>query len=250
MGNRKLPFGYKMEMGQVIIYCQEAEVVRHVFEQYIAGATYNSLVAELSKQSIHYDEQKPWNKNMVARILEDRRYAGEKGYPAIISNDSLDAAARKRSTKQQPIQKTGAQKALRRLSGRTATKSVEWQTLNLLNGLIRNPEKIQSPNKNLTVATDALLLERELDAVLDTQPIDEDKAKNLVLNLAAARYRDIGSQEYATERLRRIFQRVSPMQELDAGLLQATVTAIQVYRDGAISILLKNNQTLGRSETP
>lgn len=248
MGNRKQPFGYKMEMGQIVLHSQEAEVVRHIFEQYIAGATYNSLVAELSKQPIHYDEQKPWNKNMIARILEDRRYTGEKGYPAIIPSDSMDAAAQKRGAKQQLIQMTEAQKILRRLSGHTVTKSMERQTLDLLNSLIRTPEKVQSPNKDVPAAMDTVQLERELDAVLDTQPIDEDKAKDVILNLAAAQYRNIGNQEYETQRLYRIFQTASPMQELDAELLQATVTAIHAYKDGAISILLKNNQTLVGSE--
>ena len=34
-GNRKLPFGYQMELGEVVTHPQEAEVVRDIFRQYI-----------------------------------------------------------------------------------------------------------------------------------------------------------------------------------------------------------------------
>ena len=34
MKNRRLPFGYRMEMGKLTLHEQEAEVVRWVFGQY------------------------------------------------------------------------------------------------------------------------------------------------------------------------------------------------------------------------
>ena len=113
MGNRKQPFGYRMEMGEIVLHSQEAEVVEYIFLQYIAGATYNTLVAELRNQLIPYDEGKAWNKNMVARILEDTRYTGQSGYPAIIQQEMLERALEKRSAKQAPNQKTNAPPEIR-----------------------------------------------------------------------------------------------------------------------------------------
>ena len=81
MKNRRLPFGYKMEMGELALHTQEAEVVRWVFGQYGEGMAYNSLVDKLNGQPIPYDEGKPWNKNMVARMLEDRLTLGRKAIP-------------------------------------------------------------------------------------------------------------------------------------------------------------------------
>lgn len=80
MGNRKLPFGYHMELGKIVPHPPEAVLVKHVFQAYIAGESYNSLVEWLREQKIPYDVGRVWNKNMVARILEDRRYIGDKGY--------------------------------------------------------------------------------------------------------------------------------------------------------------------------
>ena len=78
MGNRKQPFGYRVVMGEIALHPQESKLVEYIFQQYLAGATYNTLVEELREQAIPYDEGKLWNKNMVARILEDSRYTGEK----------------------------------------------------------------------------------------------------------------------------------------------------------------------------
>ena len=102
MKNRRLPFGYRMEMGALTLHTQEAEVVRWVFGQYGEGIAYNSLVDKLNGQPIPYDEGKPWNKNMVARMLEDRRYIGEKGYPAIISVEAFDTARMIRDARTPP----------------------------------------------------------------------------------------------------------------------------------------------------
>lgn len=89
MGNRKQPFGYRMEMGEIVLHLQEAKVVEYIFLQYTTGATYNTLVAELRNQPVPYDKGKAWNKNMVARILEDTRYTGQSGYPAIIRQEIM-----------------------------------------------------------------------------------------------------------------------------------------------------------------
>ena len=64
MGNRKQPFGYRVVMGEIALHPQESKLVEYIFQQYLAGATYNTLVEELREQSIPYDEGKLWNKNM------------------------------------------------------------------------------------------------------------------------------------------------------------------------------------------
>ena len=81
--NRKRPFGYKMEFGEIVLHPAEAETVRWIYDHYLAGASYNALVDKLRERGIPYDGDKPWNKNMAARILADRRYTGEGGFPSI-----------------------------------------------------------------------------------------------------------------------------------------------------------------------
>ncbi len=248
MGNRKQPFGYKMEKGQVVPHAKEAEVVEHIFRQYLAGTSFNSLASELREQPVHYDGDKPWNKNMVARILEDNRYAGDKGYPVLIPQESLDAAARKRSAKQNPTQKTEAQKVLRRLSGCSVDESMERQTLRMLNRLISDPEEIQVPEETPTQPSDALRLQNELEEIMSIQPVDEARAKEIILSIASGQYAALGSAEYETRRLKWMFGYAKPITELDTLLLRSTVSAVQVHGDKSISLRLKNNQIIREGE--
>ena len=74
MGKRKQPFGYKMKLGEIVPQPQEAEAVRSIYLQYLAGASFKQLAEQLQTEDVPYDEDKSWNKNMVARILEDDRY--------------------------------------------------------------------------------------------------------------------------------------------------------------------------------
>ena len=234
MGIRKQPFGYRVEMGEIVLHPQEAKLVEYIFQQYLSGASFNTLVAQLREQSIPYDEGKLWNKNMVARILEDRRYTGEGGYPAITDQETLSRVLEKRSSKQAPAQKTEAQKLLRRLSGHTATEQMERQVLNLLNGLITSPERITLPESGHLPQTPEQALKRELDTVMDQQPIDEDAAQKLILAIAAAQYSAINPNQYETIRPRRLLSKQELMTELDAELLQSSVSAILCYRDGTM----------------
>lgn len=247
MGNRKQPFGYRMELGVIVRHPQEAPLVEQIFRQYLSGSTYNALVAELRSQPVPYDEGKVWNKNMLARILEDKRYTGESGYPAIIPAAALAKASEKRSAKQRPSQQTETQKVLRRLCGHIVTEQTERQVLNLLNRLAGRPERIAIPHSSGNNESNHWQLPRELDAVMAQQPIDEDTAQKLILSIAAAQYGAIGNEEYETARLQRVFAQAQPMTQLDAELLQSTVSAIFTTSNGALAIRLKNNQVIGGS---
>ena len=246
MGNRKQPFGYRVVMGEIALHPQEAKLVEYIFRQYLSGSTFNALVLELRKQSVPYIEEKAWNKNMVARILEDKRYTGECGYPAIMQQYELERVLEKRRCKQGQAQKTAAQKMLRRLSGHTATERMEQEVRNCLNRLIRNPSYIKTPDMGPTNSSNIQELQSELDAVMGRQPIDEDAAHKLIQAIVAAQYSAIGSNEYETMRLQQIFTRYQPMTELNAELLQVSVTAIHVHSNGSLQIKLKNNQVIER----
>ena len=182
---------------------------------------------------------------MVARILGDRRYTGIEGLPAIMDEETFQWVTRKRATKQTPIQRTEAQKVLRQLSSQKMGKTAENQVLTLLNHLISNPNLIQQP-KEATPQAEVVKLERELETQLEHQPIDEEVARNLTRQIAAAQYATIPDEEYETLRLWGIFSRAKPMETLDAALLKNTVSHIWPTYGGIASIQLKNGQTIER----
>ena len=129
MTNRKQPFGYKMEQGQIVPHPKQVEIVRMIFAQYSNGASLGTLAQMLNEQDVLYEDGRLWNKNMAARILADERYLGAGGYPVIMDNDSFQKVREKREKKQCPVQKTAAQKVLRRLGGQAVSAQVEQRML-------------------------------------------------------------------------------------------------------------------------
>ena len=246
MGNRKLPFGYRMEMGQEGIFPEEAQIVRKIFDCYLAGESFSLLAQKLECQSIPYGTGKPWNKNTVARILEDSRYAGTRGFPAIVDLAYFHAAVNRRKGQQRSVRRTETEKVLRQLSGRLPTAQMTSQVLFILNMLISNEEAIKEPP--LPSKVDSVICRRELERLLTQPPVDEDAANDLVRRSAILCYQAIGSGKYETERLKRIFSTTKPADQLDAELLRSTVAFVIVERNTVVGIQLKNGQLIKRSD--
>ena len=247
MGNRKLPFGYRMVLGEITVQPAEADLVRLIFHRYSTGATLGELTKILCRQDISYDTGRTWNKNMVSRILEDGRYIGEKGYPALITPEQFRTAAENRMARSCPPRKTPAQKVLRRLCGTPPSAWAEQTVTELLNELIHDPDRIQCPQSQPVTACGRT--QEELTTALDRQPLDEDKIRTLLLRLAAEQYAAIGDMEYETVRLRRLFTGCKTMTELDAEVLQSAASKITITNK-SMTVTLKNGQVIERSEQP
>lgn len=245
MGNRKLPFGYQMTMGEIVIHPAEAELVEKIFRRYAEGTSLNEVTAALCQQEVPYYKGRLWNKNMVARILEDERYIGAKEHPQIIVPEQFQAVSDKRRQKSSLPQKTPAQKVLRILCGVPVTDRIERSVISLLNGLIEAPDQIECPPSRPMPMPKA---QAELDALLDQQTIDEGRAKRLIFQTASEQYEAIGNQEYETQRLRRLFTNAEKSNELDAELLRSTVAEVLVT-PRLVKLRLKNGQTIGGGDS-
>lgn len=90
------------------------------------------------------------------------------------------------------------------------------------------------------------VLRRKLAELLKEAPVDEDAARRTALDLAAKRLGAIGPEEYETERLRRIFEKAAPLENLDAALLRGSIQKITIQKRHAI-IQLKNGQIIEAS---
>lgn len=244
MGNRKQPFGYKMVMGEIVRDEPEAKAVQDMFIQYTLGASLKEIAEQMSRTGPAYDVGKAWNKNMVARILENPKYTGADGYPMIVDIKLFELAAEKRQSKQRLPERTPAQKALKRLCSKPLQPDTEENVVWLLDRLAGRPEKIVQPPPTPPPQTDT---SSKLDTLLSTQPLDEDTARSLILQLAAEQYDAIGNGEYETQRLRRLFTAFERTAELNAELLQNTVSAVLVTRQ-TVRLQLKNGQIIGKED--
>ena len=242
--NRKLPFGYAMQMGKICIQEQEAGLVKEIFSDYIRGVSFLRLTEKLNSQPVAYNPQTRWNKNMVARILEDKRYVGEKDFPLIIEQDLMNAALAKRAAKQIASQPTELQKTLRRLSGQKAMQQMEQEVLTLLDRLIRQPECVQFPSPVKVSPEEERRLCGELDTLMSRQPVEEEKAKNAAYALAVARLNAIGSEDYETLRIKEVLTSEIPLHDL----LKSIASAVLIRLDGSVGLRLKNGQTIERSK--
>ena len=245
MGNRKLPFGYQMRMGEIVRNEPEAKAVQDIFLQYTLGASLKEIAEQMRKTGPVYDEGKSWNKNMIARILEKTKYTGADSYPRLVDIKLFEAAVEKRQTKQRLPERTPAQKALRRICTKLPTQEIEQQVMRLLGRLAEQPDHITQPKTApAIIQTDT---QRKLDDVLNTQTLDEETARSLIFRLAQEQYEAIGNEEYETERLRRLFTAFECTAELNAELLQSTVSAVLVMRQ-TVRVQLKNGQVIGKDD--
>ena len=100
MANRMISYGYGMESGKLVVIDSEAEIVRRVFREYIEGKLLQEIADELTEEGVEfYLESRLWNKNKVFRIIENEKYIGAEGYPAIIGLEEYQKANQRKSAR-------------------------------------------------------------------------------------------------------------------------------------------------------
>ncbi len=72
-----VPLGYRVENRALQIEPQEAELVQHIFEQFIAEKSTTKIVKELNEQGIQTKRKKAFCKQSIYKILHNRTYIGE-----------------------------------------------------------------------------------------------------------------------------------------------------------------------------
>lgn len=98
--NRVIPFGYCMRNGEVTVDFAESKAVIEIFEEYLNGSSLMQIAKLMESEKIRYTaDSEHWNKNMVKRIIENKKYLGSNKYPQIISKIFFTHANEKRVKK-------------------------------------------------------------------------------------------------------------------------------------------------------
>ena len=93
MKNRRIPFGYEMKSGVIVLCEREAETVKRIFGDYIDGLVLQDIAESLKQRKIEYlPGESDWNRNRVKRMIDDIRYCGNEKFPAVISSEISNAA--------------------------------------------------------------------------------------------------------------------------------------------------------------
>ena len=73
----KYPFGYRLQNGTLEVYEPEAEIVRLIFERFLAGDNCDEIAERVSSLGIPTrDGQTRWPRSTISYILQNERYAG------------------------------------------------------------------------------------------------------------------------------------------------------------------------------
>ncbi len=159
--NRNIPFGYCVINGQYAINEKEAEAVREIFAKYIGGKSLITIAAEMQ---IPYNSGKAvWNKNMVCRVIENKKYIGECGYPKIVSIKDFEQAAQikvERNTYRKPAPQTEPQEPKLTATEYEPTVEIERMT-------------------------------NEINRLLDLETSDKNTVEELIIKCAQLKYKAI-----------------------------------------------------------
>lgn len=91
--SRKILYGYQLQNGELTAQPQEAEGVKRIFSLYLAGMTQQQIADVLNAEGFCYSMESPaWIRNRVAQALQNSRYMGEKGHPAVIDRETFRMA--------------------------------------------------------------------------------------------------------------------------------------------------------------
>ncbi len=95
-----VPLGYQVagdgDEARLVEKPEEAEIVKRIFTDYVAGASMRDLADELEADGITTKRGGRWASATLRNILANEAYTGESGAPAIIEQDLFDAAQEKR----------------------------------------------------------------------------------------------------------------------------------------------------------
>lgn len=269
--NRWLPYGYKVENGKTTINEQESEIIRRIFKSYANGESYKKIAEALTAMGVTYMQNKPaWNKNMVARILQNKSYLGTDSYPPILE-PAIFAAAEQA---QKPYTLTEAPD-IKQLKGlfvcgicgeplgrRIKTGGGErWHCARECNHistavtdalLLKNIHSLleklpQSLNQSMvesqkviTLNPSTAKLENEISGIMGREISDETAVKGLMFRLAQAKYDDIDDDLAVTKQMIEQLKSNEP----DAKTLRSMAKKIIISTVGTVSIELKNNLLL------
>jgi len=96
---KRISFGYtRNDMNEIVIYKEQAEVVKLIFELY----SFNQSLAKISKHLEMYHIPSPgnkpmWGRQIINNVLSNTNYIGNIDYPQIITEELWNAVQNKKN---------------------------------------------------------------------------------------------------------------------------------------------------------
>lgn len=267
-----------MANGKIVIYDEEAEIIRQIFKEYKDGTTMSELANKLTKLCIPYCEKRvEWNKSVIARIIDNEKYTGTGNYLPIIGIEEYREAqvCKTERTKKQLVKdnstigmirakticKVCGERMVRTCEPRNR-KPVSWTCSNplckvktyisddMLELRIQERMNLITENPDLLVKDDNYTMDKgetskdtaELRRLCDTNNYSEEELLGTILNMTVERYDTLKYTpvEVATA-VGMAYEKANQQEQFNAELFLQTVEKIILSEDGSITLKLKNN---------
>lgn len=270
---RNCPFGYQMKNGVYIVVPKEESLIQDLFMSYLNGASLNQLSDIAEQTGLKFRENATsWNKNMVSRILDNKRYWDGEKYPPILTQDIAKRVANLKKSKAAPkseipfirkrmtcpycgdvLQRNSKKsprvywdcKGCQNRFGPISDNELQQAVTEKLLSICRNPqvaEPERSTNNSLSIQ--AARLTNEINQLLDQREVDTDRLLPLILECAAEKYKTCGIKEsdHLTIKIKALFQEHSNDEKLDRKLFEQTVKLVILQPDSSIKFQLLNGK--------
>ena len=285
MKRRNILFGYQYQDGVITLHPQEDTVIKHIFNQYMSGHSLLEIADQLNADNVKYQPGVTgWNKSRIMRLIEDKRYTGNGGFPAIIDEETHQALLQIKSEKNTQSNTNRSAEIFhidvpvicpacghemnRRHDNRFQKCQQRWVCTNadcrtvihkpdeellhditiLLNRVIVNPEMIQIPaTPDTAPSAQVRKMENEIGRQMDS--LDRDKtALQKMFECVSLKYADIDSAPHIDQRLKAELANAGPLSNFSMAIFKRAVKEIHLEKDGTVSIKLINGQMVRKDD--
>lgn len=282
---RYIPYGYTMRNGQIVVDEAEADVIRGIYDNYVAGASLKAIADQLTQRKVPYTEKTTaWDKARVARILQNAKYTGSDDYAPIVDDALYDQAvalktARQRNTFEKSregidLLRTCTRCAAcgapmrRRVNAKLRIRE-SWECTNpecgirvrisdahlleiivsIMNRIIENDNLLIPRKKKRTTSSEARTISQEvLDRVLQGQA-DEGYIIERAKEYARQLYEDGDtSTALAVALARKRMSVMQPQSSFRPDYFMDLVDHITIAQGGVIRLITKTDATIGEND--
>ena len=260
-------------------------MLNRIFSEYQSGMSLLEIASRLNDENIEYQPGVTgWSKSRIMRLVENERYTGKNGFPAIIDEDTHHAMMEMKAKKNTQhgtdrnheifhidvpvICPTCSGEMVRRHDSRFKKCQQRWICSNadcrtvihkedsnlldditvLLNRVIVNPELVQISLIDESMSVQTLKAENEIARILDTLDYDKNALRKKMIECVSLKYADINSAPYIAHRLKAVLLDAEPLSAFSLPLFKWTVQAIHLEKDGTVAITFVNNQTIRKDD--
>lgn len=284
MQSRWILYGYKMENDIFCIVQPEAEIVRRIFLNYVNGVSLKSIAEVLTAEQVVYlKEKNQWNKNMIARIIENTHYMGDDEYPQIVDKDIFQSALNRKNALGGKREKDSAEikylksvlfcgkcgKPVRRTAKYTSSrekwncdnhcKTAEFfddatlfrKIIGTINEVIKDPDMLNTSETTASYAPDLETVRKinEIRYFFDQSDIQFKPIQKAIFDCVQSKFDccDYDATTF-TEPIKKYMATHLPIDCIDVELLDTVAERILINSDGSISIRFINGKEINSEE--